>query len=97
MVSRLPTIDPRHARGSVAHVLIACEASAVRTARTYLPDDRMLPRPRVTTRGYWRVGAADHPTTTTARTDGPAKLSRTTGSRSSRTSGGVSMRGRGGP
>ncbi|WP_210636748.1 siderophore-interacting protein [Streptomyces sp. GESEQ-13] len=43
------------------HVWIACEAQAVREARSYLLTDRGLPRPRVTTRGYWRVGAANHP------------------------------------
>ncbi|MFB6898336.1 siderophore-interacting protein [Streptomyces hydrogenans] len=47
--------------GDDTHVWIACEASAVRKARSYLLDDRMLPRPQVTTRGYWRVGEADHP------------------------------------
>ncbi|MGA5431388.1 siderophore-interacting protein [Streptomyces cellulosae] len=40
---------------------ITCEAQAVREARSYLLTDRGLPRPRVTTRGYWRVGAANHP------------------------------------
>ncbi|WP_190222200.1 siderophore-interacting protein [Streptomyces hydrogenans] len=47
--------------GDDTHVWITCEASAVRKARSYLLDDRMLPRPQVTTRGYWRVGEADHP------------------------------------
>lgn len=40
---------------------ITCEAQAVREARSYLLTDRGLPRPQVTTRGYWRVGAANHP------------------------------------
>ncbi|WP_221939377.1 siderophore-interacting protein [Streptomyces sp. 130] len=44
-----------------AHVWIACEASAVRKARSYLLVDRVRPRSQVTTRGYWRVGEADHP------------------------------------
>ncbi|WLQ31935.1 siderophore-interacting protein [Streptomyces castrisilvae] len=43
------------------HIWIACEASAVRKARSYLLGERMLPRPQVTTRGYWRVGEANHP------------------------------------
>ncbi|MFF5925343.1 SIP domain-containing protein [Streptomyces hydrogenans] len=47
--------------GDDTHVWIACEASAVRKARSYLLDDRMPPRPQVTTRGYWRVGEADPP------------------------------------
>ena len=47
--------------GDDTHFWIACEASAVRKARSYLLDDRALPRPQVTTRGYWRVGEANHP------------------------------------
>lgn len=43
------------------HVWAACEASAVRRIRTHLVADRPLPRAHVTTRGYWRVGEADHP------------------------------------
>ncbi|MFK4122594.1 siderophore-interacting protein [Streptomyces longwoodensis] len=47
--------------GDETHIWIACEASAVRKARSYILDDRALPRPHVTTRGYWRVGEANHP------------------------------------
>lgn len=36
-------------------------SALARSARSYLPDDRVLPRPQVTTRGYWRVGEANHP------------------------------------
>ncbi|THA32714.1 siderophore-interacting protein [Streptomyces sp. A1277] len=51
----------RDGLGDDTHVWIACEASAVREARSYLLGDRVLPRPQVTTRGYWRVGEANHP------------------------------------
>ncbi|MFJ6462968.1 siderophore-interacting protein [Streptomyces sp. NPDC091387] len=51
----------RDGLGDDTHVWIACEASAVRKARSYLLGDRALPRPQTTTRGYWRVGEANHP------------------------------------
>lgn len=47
--------------GDDTHVWIACEAAAVRQARSYALKDRGLPRAQVTTRGYWRVGEANHP------------------------------------
>lgn len=43
------------------HVWVGCEAAAVRRIRGHLLDERALPRDRVTTRGYWRVGEANHP------------------------------------
>lgn len=47
--------------GGGTHVWIACEVTAVRKARSYLLDERGLPRPQVTARGYWCVGEASHP------------------------------------
>jgi NADPH-dependent ferric siderophore reductase len=43
------------------HVWVACEASAVRRIRSHLLTDRFLSRDQVTTRGYWRLGEANHP------------------------------------
>lgn len=36
-------------------------SALARSARSYFLGDRVLPRPQVTTRGYWRVGEANHP------------------------------------
>jgi NADPH-dependent ferric siderophore reductase len=43
------------------HVWVGCEASAVRRIRAHLLTGRGLPRQQVTTRGYWRLGEANHP------------------------------------
>ena len=43
------------------HLWAGCEASAVRRIRALALDGLALPRDRVTTRGYWRVGEANHP------------------------------------
>ena len=40
---------------------VAGEASAIRQARTYLVADGRLDRDSVVTRGYWRLGAVNHP------------------------------------
>ena len=40
---------------------VAGEASAIRQARTYLVADGRLDRHSVVTRGYWRLGAVNHP------------------------------------
>jgi NADPH-dependent ferric siderophore reductase len=42
-------------------VYVACEADAMRKIRRQLLVDRALPRDWVTTRGYWKQGATDHP------------------------------------
>jgi NADPH-dependent ferric siderophore reductase len=44
-----------------AQVWVACEASAVRTIRRHLLVERQVSTATTVTRGYWRVGAADHP------------------------------------
>jgi len=43
------------------HLWAGCEASAVRRIRAHALRDLALPRDQVTTRGYWRVGEANHP------------------------------------
>jgi NADPH-dependent ferric siderophore reductase len=40
---------------------VACEADAMRKIRRQLLVDCALPREWVTTRGYWKQGATDHP------------------------------------
>ena len=40
---------------------IGLEASAMRTVRRYLLGQRGLDREQLYTRGYWKIGAADHP------------------------------------
>jgi len=42
-------------------VWVACEASAMRGIRKYFLADRGLPASSLVTRGYWRVGEANHP------------------------------------
>lgn len=42
------------------HYWVACEASAVRRIRKHLLA-RQVPANTLVTRGYWRLGAADHP------------------------------------
>ena len=42
-------------------VYVACEADAMRGIRRHLLMERGLPREWVTTRGYWKQGATDHP------------------------------------
>jgi len=42
-------------------VYVACEAEAMRRIRRYLLVERGLARDWVTTRGYWKQGATDHP------------------------------------
>jgi len=43
------------------HVWCACEAVAVREVRAHLLAERALAPARLTTRGYWRAGEANHP------------------------------------
>ena len=42
-------------------VYVACEASAMRRIRRHLLAERSLSRDHVVTRGYWKLGATDHP------------------------------------
>ena len=42
-------------------VYVACEADAMRGIRRHLLGERGLAREWVTTRGYWKQGATDHP------------------------------------
>lgn len=44
-----------------ARIWVACEASAMRGIRRYFRGERGLPPGSMTTRGYWRVGEANHP------------------------------------
>jgi NADPH-dependent ferric siderophore reductase len=44
-----------------ARVWVACEASAMRGIRRYFTRERGLPVGSLVTRGYWRLGAANHP------------------------------------
>lgn len=43
------------------YVWMALEAGAMRRIRRYLMDEAGLPPARLVTRGYWKLGAADHP------------------------------------
>jgi len=42
-------------------VWVACEAATMRGIRRYLIGERRLPAGSLVTRGYWRLGAANHP------------------------------------
>jgi NADPH-dependent ferric siderophore reductase len=42
-------------------VWVACEATAMRRIRRQLIDGQRVPHSALVTRGYWRVGEADHP------------------------------------
>lgn len=43
------------------YLWIACEAGAMRRIRRYLIDERGLAPDQLVTRGYWKLGATDHP------------------------------------
>ncbi len=43
------------------HLWVACEAGVMRRIRLHWLHDRALPCEMVTTRGYWKRGAVDHP------------------------------------
>jgi NADPH-dependent ferric siderophore reductase len=42
-------------------IWVACETAAMRGIRRYFTRDRGLPLSSLVTRGYWRLGEADHP------------------------------------
>jgi NADPH-dependent ferric siderophore reductase len=44
-----------------ARIWVACEAAAMRGIRRYFRDERGLPAGSMVTRGYWRLGEANHP------------------------------------
>jgi NADPH-dependent ferric siderophore reductase len=44
-----------------ARIWVACEAAAMRGIRRYFAAERGLPLGSLTTRGYWRLGEANHP------------------------------------
>jgi len=44
-----------------ARVWVACEAAAMRGIRRHFTRERGLPLNSLVTRGYWRIGEADHP------------------------------------
>ena len=44
-----------------ARIWVACEAAAMRGIRRYFRNDRGLPPDSLVTRGYWRLGEANHP------------------------------------
>lgn len=47
--------------GKQTQVWVACEAAAVRRIRKHFLAERGLEPSSVTTRGYWRLGTANHP------------------------------------
>lgn len=42
-------------------VYVACESDAMRRIRRHLLHERKFDRAHIVTRGYWRLGATDHP------------------------------------
>jgi NADPH-dependent ferric siderophore reductase len=50
-----------HQPAGVGQVYVACEAEVMRGIRRHLLGERALPREWLTTRGYWKQGATDHP------------------------------------
>jgi NADPH-dependent ferric siderophore reductase len=42
-------------------IWVACEAAAMRRIRQHFLRERGLPAGSLVTRGYWRLGAANHP------------------------------------
>jgi NADPH-dependent ferric siderophore reductase len=44
-----------------ARIWVACEAAAMRGIRSYFRNERGLPLSSLVTRGYWRLGEANHP------------------------------------
>lgn len=47
--------------GSSTFLWAGCEAASVRRLRSHALDVSKLPSAHVTTRGYWKLGVADHP------------------------------------
>jgi NADPH-dependent ferric siderophore reductase len=66
--------DARHAGGPLeaslrnlpmpagsGRIYVACESGAMRRIRAHLLTDRTINREHLITRGYWKLGAVDHP------------------------------------
>jgi NADPH-dependent ferric siderophore reductase len=49
------------ALGDGTRVWAACEAAAVRRIRAHFLAERQVPASQLVTRGYWRIGVANHP------------------------------------
>jgi NADPH-dependent ferric siderophore reductase len=47
--------------GGSGRIYVACEADAMRRIRRHLLTERGIPRADLVTRGYWKLGATDHP------------------------------------
>jgi NADPH-dependent ferric siderophore reductase len=58
LTAAVAAFDPPTGPGCV---YVACEAEAMRRIRRHLLVERGLPREWLTTRGYWKQGATDHP------------------------------------
>jgi NADPH-dependent ferric siderophore reductase len=43
------------------YIWVACESGAMRRIRKYLIDEKGLPTEQMVTRGYWKLGAQNHP------------------------------------
>jgi NADPH-dependent ferric siderophore reductase len=58
LTAAVTAFEPPAAPGCI---YVACEAEAMRRIRRHLLVERGLPREWLTTRGYWKQGATDHP------------------------------------
>ena len=58
LAAAVSALDLPAGRGEV---WVGCEASAMRAIRRHLLSDRGLERSAIHTRGYWKLGAANHP------------------------------------
>jgi len=57
-------LDEAARAAAIAHgtkVWVACEAAAMRAIRRHFLGERRLPASSLITRGYWRIGEANHP------------------------------------
>ena len=48
-------------QGPTARIYLACEAMAMRRIRALLLDELGVPRQQLVARGYWKLGAGNHP------------------------------------
>jgi NADPH-dependent ferric siderophore reductase len=60
LLAALTTLVPGEADGE-GRVWVAGEARGIRRIRAHLLHERRLPATAIVTRGYWRLGEADHP------------------------------------
>jgi len=66
MTRRAPATPTRSTRrlrvaGGRGRVYVGCEAAAMRRIRAAIVESSGLDRKRIITRGYWRIGAVNHP------------------------------------